>query len=353
MIQSSNLPISSLIVSFLDKQLEVNAQPLTDFDKHTIRIKGIEKYLFEKIISSKYRRTALDDETVKNIQKKISQHVAGGMPIEFSIPFGAYKAWQLESYPEPDWAEVFNLHYICEYASQLAAAYPPGIIINYSYTDDIMHIISNTDRERNRQYIPRFNSFLSLFQSKCPSNITLNSIRINDFYDNGDILGELYDNYEFNKTHWEEKYSTEERESKIKSAQRNLCPDGPEDLRQLSESEWEVRCLEAAMLCDALDSLKMRRWFNKYSTNIQIIFVRGRNLSLHFGSCETSTVQFWVGSGAVEIRQNGTLLPRILSYNQASRLKDSLESFNLKNIYDTSELGDGLSRIYVLKSERD
>lgn len=306
------LEMTESVSIFLQSQLETLGYQLTDSDRDSIRRSGISEFIYTQMTRSKFRRTKLDSETEDDIRSKIAYHVSRNEPIPFTMPFGAYKNWRLWSYPEPDWAEVFNVNYMLRFVAPMATAYPPGVKLQYSYGDEVMDIVSNMPIEDTDRYIATFDRLLAFFQAHIPENVTLQTVRINDFYTREEHREELRKNYEYNLRNWTQKYSEEEREYKLRSARRNLMPDGIQDLTNLGEDEWEKRCLEAAMWCDAHDCMKKRRGFNKLSTNIQIVFVRGPYLALHLGSCDTSSFHFWVGTGVVELRKN-RLLQRIFS----------------------------------------
>lgn len=291
-------------IAFLKRQLDFGTS-ISHMDGDVGLQGDMCDQLYALITSAQFRRSAIDPETAQDIRRKLEHFVTEDAPIGFTIPFGAYKAWQLESYPEPDWAEVFNLNYVCRFASRIAERYEPGVVLYYTYTDGVMHIVSNLPPEATTRYAQSFSGLIDLFQQRCLPNVRIEFVRINDFYGEGELMAELQANYQQNVASWSDKYDAEQRAYKVRSAVRNLNPHGVDDLRSLSRSEWEARWLQSAMWCDALDDLKRRRWFNKFSANIQLIFVRGRNLSLHIGSCETSTTQFWVGTGVIEVGTRG------------------------------------------------
>jgi len=282
----------------------------------------LNKHLYSLIVSSDFRRTALDSDSINDIQNKIKQQMSEAKPISFSIPFGAYKNWRLRSYPEPDWAEVFNINHLISYAMPIAAIYSPGVLIQYSFTDEVMDVVSNLPRDSQNSYVVAFEKILMYFQKRLPDNLRLRMVKINDFYSADDYRTELQQNYEFNVQNWESKYPKNIRDYKIESARHNLVLNGVKDLTKMSSSELENMYLQSAMRCDALDCLKKRRDFNKYSNNIQIVFVRGPTLSLHLGVCETGSMHFWVGSGIVEERQT-RYLQRILSQPKFESLEQA------------------------------
>ncbi|MDZ4184160.1 MAG: hypothetical protein U1D97_04165 [Desulfuromonadales bacterium] len=123
----------------------------------------------------------------------------------------------------------------------------------------------------------------------------------------------------FNLANWDKKYPQDVRDYKVESARHNLVIRGVKDLSGLLLCELETAYLHSAMWCDAVDCLKKRREFNKFSRNIQVVWVRGPSLSLHLGACETGGMHFWVGTGIAEHRAD-RFLQRIISQAKSDAL---------------------------------
>ncbi|MDP2362781.1 MAG: hypothetical protein Q8M94_03315 [Ignavibacteria bacterium] len=305
--------LSNEASKFLNEQLKTHPYELTNDDKHVLKTRGLAEFIFSRITRSKFRRTSLDSDTVADIKFKIKYQILNNDPISFSVPFGAYKNWHLSSFPEPDWGEVFNINYMLRFLAPISAVYEPGAKLQYSYSDNVMDIVSNIPKEYTKRYITVFDKLLSLFQQSASKNIILKSIKINDFYAEGEQFLEMNNNYEDNRKNWFKKYPENVRLKKLASAKHNLMLNGIQDLSTLDGEQLEARFLQSAMWCDALDSLQWRRKFNKGSTNIQIVYVKGPYLSLHLGACETSVGQAWAMTGVLE-KRGLRLLQTIVSH---------------------------------------
>lgn len=347
-----NLP-SEVISSYVNGLVCCSCCQVGEQDHQYVQHHGLGEYMFHKITSSEFRRSKVDDELANDIRTKIQSHLDDGSPISFAIPFGAYKHWRTWSYPEPEWAEVFNVSYMLRYAAPLAAMYAPGIALHYSYGDCVMDTVSNMPPADTETYIARMKSLIGLFQERAPSNVKIDCVRINDFYSKEEHAAEFRAHYEDNLQNWERKHSEADRKSKLESALRNLMPKGIEDLTGLNDEQWQRRALNSAMWCDAHDSLSRRRGFNKHSGHIQVGNIRGRRLELHVGSCDTSVHQFWVGVGFLEARRKG-LLPRIVSQEKLEFLKVEMASTGEPNMVrmdvsnEFEHFGDNYRSIYVL-----
>ena len=87
----------------------------------------------ESIQRSPFRRSASSQKSRLDTAQKINKAINASEPIKFSVPFGGYKLWRIASYPTPDWAEVFAILYLIEYALPIAEHYTPGVEISFSY----------------------------------------------------------------------------------------------------------------------------------------------------------------------------------------------------------------------------
>lgn len=341
------------IADYLNTLSSVTLYETTESDKQWLAHHSLEEYLFQRVISSGFRRSKVDPELAENMRGKIHSHLAEGSPISFAVPFGAYKHWMAWSYPEPEWAEVFNVNYMLRYVAPIAAAYTPGVVLHYSYGDFVMDTVSNMPRCDTDKYISQVKGLIAFFQERARNNVSIDAVRINDFYTEREHKAEFRAHYEDNLKNWTRKYSDEERNNKLASALRNLMPKGVDDLTSLTDEQWHQRALTSAMWCDAHDSLSRRRGFNKYSGHVQLGNIKGRRLELHVGSCDTSVHQFWVGVGLIEIR--GTrFLQRIVSQERLDSMMAETNSEGAPLIVrmgvtnEFSKLSNNYRWVYVL-----
>jgi hypothetical protein len=294
--------------------------------------RDIKDILFAIITSSKFRRSALNEDSKNDIKKKINNTVDANLPIEFSVPFGCYKSYLLPSYPEADWAEVFNLRFMINYLLPVSKIYKPGVILSYSKSQ-LVNKINNVPLDFYDSYVKSLDLLIKYFQKQCPSNLSIRIQEINDLYDTEKEWQDEYNAYyEKNKNNWNTLYDQDTRYKRFESAKHNFIIKGERDLSNLNEEELNKEYLNAAMLVDVIENFSKRRIFNKLSHRIQVVFLKGPSKSIHLGSCESSTVQFWVGFGVVEI--NGEkILPRILSFNQMTIQKDKIQNFTTDNAF--------------------
>ena len=307
----------------------------------------LHNYILSNILSSKYRKTKVDKDTIESIDQKVLKAINTKSPIEFAIPFGAYKGWKLPTHPETDWGEVFNISHIINYLLPISNAYQYGITVYYTFQDNIMHEISNIPKRNFELYKECFLRLLNYFNSQL-NGIRLELFSISNLYPSEKQYYEDYQKgFEYNLLHWNEKYSESERIRKVNSAKNNLAKKGVIDYSDLNDDEWEQKCIISAMQTDAVDCLYWRRKFNKNSNRIQLVFVRGPENSIHIGSCITSTAHFWAGTGVLEF--NKKILPRILTQNNylSALHEDRLYSYKLECTLST--ISKNYSNIQIMK----
>ncbi len=298
-------------------------------------IKDLDE-IYAAVISSKFRKSKilLDDEF--DIKNKLKEFINQKTPIEFSIPFGAYKSWKLATNFVPEWAEVFHLSYLVQYAASILKVYPYGINFTYTYSDDIMYFVSDIPKNKIKQYLLDFYQLLQIF-NQIDERIKFNIIKINDLYDSNecyymDFLDCFLDNLVF----WDSKYNIETKNRHIKSAHNNLYPFGEKQINKQPKEIQEKYYYYSALMTDAVDCLKERRKFNKDQKRIQLVGVKGPSKSINIGACETSTVHFWVGRGCMSINKR-KLKPFVYTSSNWIKLKEEgkIEEYFIESIFSS------------------
>lgn len=288
--------------------------------------------VYEKVTSSKFRKSKLTDETVADIKKKIEFSLINEKPIKFSVPFGAYKAWKLNLDFQPDWAEVFNISYYFNYACSILEVYPYGIEITYTYSDDLMYFVSDIPRDKARNYTFVFQKLLNVFNELC-NKIQFKLIEINSLYDSPeeyyiDFLKGFLDNLVF----WETKYDEATRNRHLNSSYHNLYLSGERNIGSMSDEIREKYYYYSALMTDAVDCLKERRKFNKNQEKIQLVSVKGPSKCINMGANSTSAVHFWTGQGVLKFNKGKI---RDFIYTQSSMEKYKNENKLIKVFVDT------------------
>jgi hypothetical protein len=254
------------------------------------------------ISARRFRRTSLDEVSWRDTRTKVIAKVAREEPIEFSVPFGCYKNVAAPTAPAPDWAELFNVAYLSEYACNIANSYLPGVTITFSYSTLGVVSANRLAPAAQREYVDRFVSLLAFMNDTVVARrVQFRLLDIAQLYENSEGDAELRQNIADVSSEWR-LWPADLRAEKLARAERNLAVSAP--------SAREVQ--QSAIGIEAVDRLSRRRWFNKHSDRIEIIFVRGPVPSVHLGTCRTSQCQPLAGIGVLE-RHYDTWLPRIMS----------------------------------------
>jgi phosphoglycolate phosphatase-like HAD superfamily hydrolase len=345
------LSVPLLLKDLLNPQLKY----LNKFDVKKDFNKGA---LIQSIISThgKFRRGAkVGDKTLEDIRKKVDDAIANKRPISFSVPFGAYKGWQIDSNGEPDWGEIFNLEYYYAYAQEIANNYEYGVVINYTYQDKLMSYISNRPFDVLTKYVAIYEQLLKRF-SGFNDKIKFKLVSINDLYVNDeayfgefvenlfdkilDVISNLYDgdSAKIPYKHFVDLMLSGDTEKaidlvhnsnhsifcRLQSGINNYCITGYNEKNDFSDKEEKekiMRGIVSAMMIDAVDSLKLRRQFNKFSTNIQLVFDKKPALSLFVGATKSSVKSFWTGTGVL-IKDGEEISPTIISQKEWQDIKN-------------------------------
>ena len=232
-----------------------------------------------------FRRTSIDEDTSKDIFEKISRY-----GVRFSIPFGGYKSRWLPHSPSINWAEVFWLDYLRQYAEPMRSWIDKDIDFAFTYMSGVLGFINGISTQAQETYLQELDC---LMQYMSGDGIRFRLVDLAEQVGGASkALSQVMANYERLKAS-----PPAMSNSKLLSATRN--------------NDGHTHPADAALRCEALEILPTRRAFNKYGQHIQLTHIRGSSLSVHIGSCRSSVVQPWVGVGVVEQRNN-VFTPRIL-----------------------------------------
>lgn len=290
--------------------------------------------IYRAVTSGKWRRSKMDRYSENDTREKIQVALDLKNDIEFSVPFGGYKSYRFPSYPHVNWADVFAVNHLRKYGVFVKRSYPYPVKISFSYCSGVLNKVNNMPLQDQETYLGEFEKLIDMFSD---SQVQFSLYDVASAYGSlGAVLDELEKNYIRIEEQWAY-MPNEHLEKRLASAERNLQISGVEDLTSLNNSSLAERIKRSAIYCEALDNLKQRRSFNKFSSRIQLVNIRGPQPSIHISSCETSANHFSVGEGVVERRSN-RYLQRIIT----SRLFNSdLSKGKIKKLATDRELSKG------------
>lgn len=238
------------------------------------------------ITARPWRRSAVDPDTAADLASKVGQAVSEDRPIEFSLPFGGYRGWQLPSYPNLDWAEVFWIRYLHAYALRIARWHPPGVVLSLSHVGGVLAWVNALPQADLDRYLGQLEALLQRVSTpRVRFRLVDHSLACGGA---AAVLRQLKDRAATLPA---------PDPAALARARRNLpwpgtTPPSPEAVDR------------AARRCAALMALEERRAFNKFGPRIQLTHLRGPSLALHIGSCRSAVAQPWVSSGYLGWRED-------------------------------------------------
>ena len=272
--------------------------------------------------------------------------------MHFIAAFGGYKHFWNPSYPEVDFAELFNLRFMSEYLSPILEAHEPGVVLEYESEDVILTAMDNYPPRDLDRYSESFRELIKMYSKSLPKNLKISLVRAREQVPS-DALWKKIDEYLPNTRKEWDSLSKEEIELRLSHSTSNIMWNGNEDLTKMNDEEKKKRVLESKIINEAYYAADwdFRKDFFTGENHIPVVFWFGKTRDnfahwLTLGSTYSSMVDFWVGRGILELR-NGKVVERIVSHSQYERIKGKLEiidAFNelpLKNL-KSIEIGENL-----------
>ena len=318
--------------------------------------------MIDRLFAKKFRKYSIDPQVKVNVTEKLDNIINKKLPLTFVPSFGGYKHWWSPNYPTIDWAEIFNMKFMLEYLSPIFHNYKDNkTTIEYESEEIILSELNNVPQSGLDEYTKTFRQALDYFNK----NLTEVEMKLT-------LAREQYADYNFDKqkllkrieemlpeyTERFNNYDEEDKARRIQKARTNFKLDGVVDYTKLSDAEKEElfrhsRILNEAFL-DADFEVRGNDFFEK-ENHIPLLFSFGLGPGgeawLHIGSSHSSMTDFWAGTGILEIRDDGTIIERILSRNQYESIKDKLIDIEVKS--PLSNICESLTYIQVYSGKLD
>lgn len=324
------------------KQTKINNNTNKDIDIAT-KIQNL-------LLSGKYRKYPITNETRDMLKKSIDYILKNDKPFIFVPSFGGYKHSWTPAYPHTDWAELFNIKSFIDYLTPLHYLSEKRIIVEYLSKDIIVPMMNNIPKEFVDKYINDFKSLIVL-ANKMQEEIEFEFHSSHEDYETKKLF-ELMEKEKKSIADKFNKLDIAEQNKKLKKSENNYCWNGINNYENITEDEKENIIKESRIINETF--LKVDSQLRGGSTigrknAIPIVFRKGvgacNEICLNLCSCPSSTVAFWVGIGILEIRDT-KIIPRIISKLQYEVLKDKLIKVPV-NIKELSSINKNYEYIYV------
>lgn len=301
-----------------------------------------EKFL-ERIFLRRYRKYATTQEVRDFVEDRLSGIIDNNLPMNFVPSFGGYKHWWSPTYPATDWAEVFNIKFMLEFLAPIYKSYTQNVVtIAYESEEVILAELNNIPQKGLDIYTTTFRDVLAVFQSIVGACPKLKLVLAREQYEEVGYskekllarINEMLPDYEKRF----DSYDEEDKQRRITKVKTNFKLDGVVDYTHCTESEiYELyrasRILNETFL-DADFEVRGESFFDDKCT-IPLLFTFGLGPGgeawPHIGSSSSSMVDFWAGMGILEKRENGKIVPRIISKTQFDIIKDKLIKVPVKS----------------------
>ncbi len=313
------------IKEFLEYRLE-NPQdyPLTDDEKKCLDVCGRKELLMRRLTSGRFRKSALNDDAKAQLASAVKLNVSKNEPLKFTYPFGGYKSWRTEGFPNADLAEFLTISYVSRFAKYIAEVYEPGVVVQFTSDDVIIEKIDNYRKKDLDAYSKTFIEIMNLFKPYLPSNARLEFRR---------VVPDLYtpEEYKVDLESAVKEFNSKENPLANFSPsgfEFNFLIDGNEDLTKLNEGERLELFKELEPYSSAYLTIPRRRAFNRGEDKIVIFSAKIPN-AIDIGSTASSKAKFWAGTGVVEVDEDH-MVDRILSPKQFEAIKNELSTEEIK-----------------------
>lgn len=309
-------------------------------------------WIVSKLFKKEFRKAKVHPETEADIIKKVELSIENKLPLHLIISFGGYKHFWNPSYPEVDFAELFNLRFMSEYVAPILKVHEPGVVLDYESEDTIITWMDNYPPKDLDRYAESFRELMKDYSQSIPSNFKISLIRSQEQLDENKLKSRVEALLPNMREEWAG-LSAEERDYRLHRSPNNIKWDGFEDWTGLTPEEKDKKILESKIVNETyyVADFEFRTDYFTGGNHIPLVLSWGlskENIShwLTLGSTHGSTVDFWSGRGILEVN-NGKVIERVVSHSQYDRFKDKLDIIDafkesqLKNLRSL-EVGENL-----------
>ena len=315
--------------------------------------------MIDRLFAKKFRKYSIAPDVKTYVSEKLENIIQNKLPLTFVPSFGGYKHWWCPTYPTIDWAEIFNMKFMLEYLCPIYSNYTDNsTTIEYESEEIILSELNNVPQSGLDEYTRTFRLaceyFNGLLNNKVELKLSLAREQYKDYnFDKQKLLNRINEMLPEYAARFES-YDEEDKQRRIQKARTNFKLDGVVDYSGLSDEEKEEIYKQSRILnetfLDADFEVRGNDFFEK-ENNIPLLFSFGLGPGgeawLHIGSSHSSMTDFWAGTGILELREDGSIVERILSRKQYESIEDELIDVEVES--PISNICNSLSYIKVYK----
>ena len=315
--------------------------------------------MVDRLFAKKFRKYSIATDVKTYVSEKLENIIQNKLPLTFVPSFGGYKHWWCPTYPTIDWAEIFNMKFMLEYLSPIYSNYTDNsTTIEYESEEIILSELNNVPQSGLDEYTRTFRLaceyFNGLLNNKVELKLSLAREQYKDYnFDKQKLLNRINEMLPEYAARFES-YDEEDKQRRIQKARTNFKLDGVVDYSGLSDEQKEEIYKQSRILnetfLDADFEVRGNDFFEK-ENNIPLLFSFGLGPGgeawLHIGSSHSSMTDFWAGTGILELREDGSIVERILSRKQYESIESELIDVEVES--PISNICNSLSYIKVYK----
>ena len=314
--------------------------------------------LLGRLISAKFSGKSQSMDAIELTLLKIVNGFKNSSKLIFTICFGGYKNYHSPSFPEVDFAELWNLNYMVTYLYPLIKHYPHGVTLEYE-SEEISIQFNNVEQKTTDKYTKSFQKLIKWYvkeaKNKYNLELDIKFTLARSLYESDEALYELMKG---NKETYIQHFASlgnEEREKWIQRADSNFMVDGIIDYSNVDDDE-KYELLKNARInnesfLDA-DYVLREKWFNE-DNRIPLTGTWGLMPSaspidgwLHIKSTSSSRTDFWIGTGVLEKRLK-EFSEVILSVSNYEDVKDKIAFVEVTNT-DLIKVSTNFKKITII-----
>lgn len=287
--------------------------------------------IFRALMSKKFRKYSVDEESRKHIKNAIRLNVEKNEPINVTFLHGAYKLWRLEEAPEVDWAELFSLIYYSKWIKPVCELYEPGVWFDFFVDDYIVNRLNNVPMSDVKAYIDSYQSLLDFLKPYQPANLKMTITTVGSQFSSEEAFNESLQN-NLKKLGDDLPVLTDVQRAMVELNTRATS-------EQLEDPKWREKVFQ---LHNAYSPTKAEPGYHKNRPEKILAFTQTLPNAIAVGSTRGSIMKFWIGAGVLRTKDD--------SYNQVILSPSQLENmeFSFEDMRIGGLKGENFSRIRVI-----
>lgn len=302
-----------------------------EISQKLLKEEGRIEALIRSITRAQNTLCGLPIETKKELEIRLRSYVEKNEPLQLKIVQGCYKSPHVPSSTFVNWAEVFNLVFMKRLLKQLAQLYEPGVVLTYELQDLGVDRLNNIPIKNINEYADSFCELVQIIEAtESNPHCQIRVVQYSNLTSKEAFLKLIEEELQSLPDFWDNPKNTDFVVSARTRAMRNLWLKDP-TIQQVDESaQFHTAYVRSV---SAFDIARGDR---------SICFVHRKSLKnvpqfIPYRSCESSSIQHWVGEGALVVNANkkySTILggSQLQKYKTIGEIKNTMFSSTNPNL---------------------